>query len=179
MTTRSETFQALFRHVVYSPHGEHEGVLLERGGEPLQLVFEHGDEAAPRAFAGVRPGQTVDVEAVPAGPSPKGRGEHPVYAFARLVGVDGAPPPQPAAPPGGPAYRGKVVRLNFARHGAANGVVLDSGDFIHTRPDGMAKLKLRVGDPVEADGDAQRLADDSGWAVEATTVNGKPLKHHH
>ena len=68
------------------------------------------------------------------------------------------------------------MRVNYARHGAANGVILDTGDFIHTRPEGMAKLKLKVGDPVAADGDAQRLADDSGWAVEASMVNGKPVK---
>ena len=32
------------------------------------------------------------------------------------------------------------MRLNYAKHGAANGVVLDNGDFVHTRPDGFAAL---------------------------------------
>jgi len=66
--------------------------------------------------------------------------------------------------------------VNFARHGEANGVVLDSGDFIHTKPEGMKRLRLKIGDAVEADGDAQRLADDTGWAVDATSVNGRVVK---
>lgn len=178
MSNHSETLDGVFRHMIYSPRGEHEGVLLERRGEPLQLVFEHHDEEAPGAFAGVRPGQTVSVEAVAQGPSPKGKGEHPVHAFVRLLSVDGAPPAPPKPAAGGAAYRGKVVRFNHARHGAANGVVLDTGDFIHTRPEGLARLKIKVGDTVEADGDAQRLADDAGWAVEAATVNGKAVQPH-
>lgn len=178
MSKSPESLDGVFRHMIYSPRGEHEGVLLERHGEPLQLVFEHHDEEAPRAFALVEPGQTVRVQAVPTGPSPKGEAEHPVHAFVRLVAVDGAPPARPKPATTGAAYRGKVVRLNHARHGAANGFVLDTGDFIHTRPEGMARLKVKVGDTVEADGDAQRLADDAGWAVEATVVNGKAVAPH-
>ena len=54
-------------------------------------------------------------------------------------------------------------------------MVLDTGDFIHVKPDGMARLGLKVGDKVEADGDAQMLSTGKGWAVEATKVNGKAL----
>ena len=48
-----------------------------------------------------------------------------------------------------------MQRRNFVRHGEANGVVLDTSDFIHTKPEGMAKPKLRIGDSMQADGDAQ------------------------
>lgn len=164
-----------FRHMIYSPRGDHEGVLLDSDGEPLQLVFDRHDALGGAVFEQVAPGQLVSVDAVPQGPSPKGEGEHPVYAFGRLLSIDGQKPAKPKAAPRGAAYQGRVVRLNHARHGAANGVVLDTGDFIHTKPDGMLRLKLKVGDVVRADGDAQRLADDSGWAVEATQVNGKTL----
>jgi hypothetical protein len=119
----------------------------------------------------------LKLRVVPQGPSPKGRAEHPVYEFGELLSIDGSKPVKPKTRPG-PAYQGKVVRFNFAKHGAANGVVLDSGDFIHTKPEGMAKLRLKIGDLVEADGDAQRLVDDAGWAVEATVVNGKVVKAH-
>ena len=40
----------------------------------------------------------------------------------------------------------------------------------------VAALKLAVGDEVHAEGDAQRLVDDRGWAVEAVEVNGRPVK---
>ena len=73
------------------------------------------------------------------------------------------------------SYSGTVVRLNFARHGEVNGVVLDSGHFIHTRPDGMAKLQLAVGDRVEAQGDALPLVNGTGMVVEAITVNGQAI----
>lgn len=39
----------------------------------------------------------------------------------------------------------------------------------------MSRLKLKIGDRVEADGDAHLLATGRGWAVEATRVNGKAL----
>lgn len=176
-STPSNTVEGVFRHVVYSPKGEAEGVLIESGGAPLQIVFERHDVDAATAFEPVAEGQSVVVEAALEGPSPKGEGEHPVHAYGRLVSVDGRKPTKPKAA-SGPAYRGRVVRFNYARHGAANGVVLHTGDFIHTRPEGLARLKLKVGDEVEADGDAQRLVDGMGWAVEATVVNGKTVKPH-
>lgn len=165
-----------FLHAIYAPHGEIEGVLIDARGEPVQIVFEHHDDASAAAFEGVSAGQAVVIESAPLGPSPKGDAEHCVHSFVRLVSVDGAAPARRRAAQDGPAYRGRVVRFNHARHGVSNGVVLDSGDFIHTKPEGLAKLKLKVGDTVEADGDAQRLVDDSGWAVDATVVNGRAVK---
>jgi hypothetical protein len=35
---------------------------------------------------------------------------------------------------------------------------------------------LNIGDTVSADGDAHFLSTGGGWAVEATTVNRKPVK---
>ncbi len=167
--------QGTLMHAVYSPKGGIEGVMLEANGVALQLVFDGDEEASADAFAGIAEGQPVVVEAAPRRPSPKGKAAHAVYEFGRLVSVDGK---KPARSKRGAAYQGAVVRFNYARHGAANGVVLDSGDFIHTTPDGLAKLKLRVGDTVHADGDAHLLATGLGWAVEASTVNGKPVMAH-
>lgn len=166
-----------FQNLVYAPKGEVEGVLLHSNGQPLQVVIDKHDAAAAQAFDGIAAGQSVTVRVSPQGPSPKGEGEHPVFAYAALESIDGRKPSR-RKPSSGPAYRGTVVRLNHARHGAPNGVVLDSGDFIHTKPEGMVKLGLKVGDTVEADGDAHRLADDKGWAVDATRVNGRTLNGH-
>jgi len=177
---RESTVQGNFQHLIYSPRGDIEGALLQADDAPLQLVFEHHDAEAVAQFEALTAGQQVSVCAHlqdSQGRSPKGEPAHPVYTHVRLLKVDGLRPAKIKAAVG-PAYQGRVVRLNFARHGEANGVVLDSGDFIHTKPDGMARLRLKVGDSVQADGDAQRLADDSGWAVEARHVNGKPVKPH-
>jgi hypothetical protein len=175
--TSMRSIEATFQYLIYAPKGEVEGVLLQAAQGPLQLVLDKHDIEAAAAFDGISPGQTLTVRASEAAPSSKGDNAHPVYEFDRLEAVDGKKPATPK-PTLGAAYRGTVVRINFARHGEANGVVLDSGDFIHTKPDGMRKLRLRVGDAVEADGDAQRLADDAGWAVEATRVNGKSINAH-
>lgn len=140
----------------------------------MQLVFEpHGGPGA-EAYAGLKAGTAVSVEAHAEPASDKGRAQHAVYRFERLVSIDGRQPDKPA--PGAHApFSGIVVRLNFARHGEANGIVLDSGHFIHTQPDGMSKRKLGIGDRVEADGEAQPLATGTGQVVEATVVNGKPI----
>ncbi len=163
-----------FVHLIYSPKGGIEGVLLDTDDGRVQIVFDHHDEEAHRPFEALSPGQALVIEAAPQKPSPKGEGEHPVHAFSKLKSVDGTKPEKPKRSRDA-AYSGTVERLNYARHGAANGVVLDSGDFIHTKPDGMSRLKLEVGDRVEADGDAHLLATGRGWAVEATRVNGKAL----
>ena len=52
---------------------------------------------------------------------------------------------------------GVVTRLNYARHGEANGVVLDGGDFLHLKPDGMKRVELKVGQPIKAHG--SRISD--------------------
>jgi hypothetical protein len=169
------SLEGVFQHLIYSPRGDVEGALVECAGEPTQLAVAKGDERLAQHLQALVAGQTLVVKARPQGPSPKGASAHPVFEAGELLKVDGARPgkPKPTAAAG---YAGQVVRLNYARHGEANGVVLDSGDFIHLKPDGMARLKLKVGDAVDAEGDAQRLVDDSGWAVEATRVNGKPVK---
>jgi hypothetical protein len=171
----TETLRAEYRYPIYSPKGSIEGALLHAGHDTLQIVFEpHGGPGAD-AFAGLQPGASVAVEVRLAPLSDKGGAQHRVYRFERMVSVDGKKSAAATERKSGPPYAGTVVRLNFARHGEANGVVLDSGDFIHTQPDGMARLRLEVGDRVEADGEARPLIGGVGRVVEATVVNGKPV----
>jgi hypothetical protein len=170
-----QTLEGKFQYLIYAPKGEVEGVLLHQGGKPLQLVIDKHDSEEADAFDGVTAEQTVKVRAIAAEPSSKGEASHLVYEFSALESVDGKKPTKRKTRVG-PAYKGNVVRLNFARHGEANGVVLDNGDFIHTKPAGMRRLRLKIGDAVAADGDARRLADDTGWAVDATSVNGRAVK---
>ena len=164
--------EGLFSQIIYSPRGEVEGVLLDTDGIATQFVTDPHDSATAQALAALRPGQALVVEGTLREPSDKGEPEHTVYDFERLVSVDGK-----AARPAAAQHQvmGKVVRFNYAKHGAANGVVLDSGDFVHTRPDGLARLKLKLGDAVSAEGPLRRLATGEGRVVEAQRVNGKPV----
>ena len=163
-----------FLQVVYSAKSGVEGFLLRVSGQPVQVIVDKQDEKTAHLMGGLVAGQAIIVATQDRPPSDKGDGEHPVHAFQKLVSVDGALPPRAAAK--GAGYAGKIVRFNYAKHGAPNGYVLDGGDFIHVKPDGFTKLKLTVGDRVEADGDAHFLATGNGWAVEAAKVNGKSLK---
>ncbi|MEH3087780.1 MAG: hypothetical protein PGN26_14875 [Xylophilus ampelinus] len=163
--------EAQFRHPVYSPKGAIEGLLVEHAGATAQVVCEDPDPATAAALAALRPGQALRLAAAPAQASDKGAPAHPVYRLERLLAVDGQAPAD--ADPG--RIAGTVVRFNYAKHGAANGVVLDSGDFVHTRPAGLEGLGLKVGDRVEAEGEARPLAAGGGRVVEARSVNGRPL----
>ncbi|MGJ7537207.1 MULTISPECIES: hypothetical protein [unclassified Variovorax] len=162
-----------FQHLVYSPKGRIEGVLIDTDGVPTQFVFDRHDECAAPAFAGLQAGQALVIEGIEQDPSPKGETEHTVYRFERLASVDGKAPRQVDA---GERIDGTVVRFNYARHGQANGVVLDTGDFVHTKPDGLARLALKVGDKVRAEGRSQPLATGQGRVVEAVRVNGQALQ---
>ena len=146
-------------------------------GAPVEVVFDKDGDSGAAMFQGLKAGQLLRLKAMPAAPSPKGKGEHRLYDFRELVAVDGKVPEEPATSQEKP-YRGRVARFNYARHGVINGVVLDTGDFLHFKPEGYARLGLKIGDAVQADGEAQRLADDFGWAIEATEVNGRQIAKH-
>jgi len=161
-----------FQHVIYSPKGAIEGILIDVEKEPMQMVFKRDSHEESRAFEDLHQGQRVVIKAIPKGVSPKGDSDHPVFEFLRLVSVDGRKPSKHKKSSGS-VFSGVVTRLNYARHGAANGVVLDTGDFLHTKPDGMLRLKLKVGDAVRADGESRPLSTGGGKAIEAIRVNGK------
>jgi hypothetical protein len=164
--------EGVFQQLVYSPKGAVEGVLIDTDGIPTQFVTDPHDAPTTELLAALKPGQTLVLEGIDAGPSPKGESPHTVYRFERLAAVDGRPP-EPAPPHA--SVSGKVVRLNHARHGAPNGVLLDSGDFVHTRPDGFETLGLKVGDTLEAEGPARPLATGTGRVIEAHRANGHAL----
>ena len=163
-----------FIQLIHSPKGGVEGLLLEAEGQTVQFVLAKNDEAGASLVSSIKAGQSLSVTGDAMPPSNKGEGAHPVRALDKITAIDGKAPKQVSTAASG--YSGKIVRLNYARHGAPNGFVLDTGDFIHVKPEGFAKLGLKVGDAVSADGDAHFLSTGGGWAVEATKVNRKAVK---
>jgi len=163
-----------FEQIIYGPKGSVEGLLLSVDDAIVQLVIAKEDENNATLAASLAAGQTLVVSTLELPPSSKGPGEHRVLALRKITRIDGATPAKSASRPSG--YTGRIARFNYARHGAPNGYVLDSGDFIHVRPDGFAKLKLRIGDSVTAEGDAHFLATGGGWAVDARSVKRTRLK---
>jgi hypothetical protein len=166
-----QTLQGEFRYPIFSPKGAVEGLMLQSEGKPLQLVVEP-DRGDSLPLASLRPGQQLAFEAEPPKPSPKGKPAHRLLRLHRLLSMDGHAAAAGDAPQ---TVSGTVVRFNFARHGEPNGVVLDSGDFIHCRPQGMKALSPGIGDKLTATGPARSLAGTTGKVVEARRINGRDL----
>lgn len=165
--------QGQFEHLVYSPRGDIEGVIITTSGILTQFVFDKHDDAAAARFQHLKAGQPLEVEGRVAEPSPKGEASHHVYHFERLASVGGQPSSEEGS---GTRLHGRVARLNYARHGAPNGAVLESGDFIHTKPSGFARVPIRVGDEIDASGPVKPLRDGRGVVMEAERVNGVELR---
>lgn len=161
-----------FQHIVFSPKGGIEGVLVEVDGKVNQFVADPQDAAISLLFSSLKQGQKLVLEGTAQEAPLKGKAAHAVYQLTRLVAVDGV---EHAAPDLAEFVSGTVVRFNYAKHGEANGVVLDSGDFVHTRPDGLKPLELKVGDKVEAEGPVRALVTGTGRVLEARHVNGQAV----
>jgi len=159
-----------FLHPIFSPRGGLEGAMVHIDGEPSQLVFEPAPHLE-EAIAALREGDVFEARIGPLPAGGKGPAAHPLHA---LVELGGRPPAQREG--ACVATTGQVVRLNYARHGEANGVVLDNGDFVHLRPHGQRQAGLEVGDRVEASGAGRALRFGTGRVIEAERVNGQAVE---
>ena len=96
-----------------------------------------GDATALRAALG----KQIEVKGL-RDHSPKTKhGTHPVYELVRVIKVAGKP--FKAAADAKPV-QGVVAAIHYAKHGEPNGVMLESGEFIHTRPHGMRNETHRL-----------------------------------
>ena len=128
-------------------------------------------------FAVVRGiGQHVEATVEPEMGSAKNhKGDHPVYRLVTLNGADGKTLIHSS--PGNAdivTVQGTVKRINYARDGAPNGVILESGEFIYLKPEGMKRIELKPGEQVTAEGTAA-LMPLGQQVIEAKTVNGKAV----
>jgi hypothetical protein len=170
------SIEGRFEHLVFSPKGAIEGLLIVTDGVPTQFVTDPHDTALSDRLCQLAAGQVVVLEGSEEGPSSKREAPHSVYRLTRLASVNG----QETEPPSDHAdVRGKVVRFNYAKHGEPNGVVLDTGDFIHTKPPAMARMALKIGDEIHAEGPARPLVTGGGRVVEAHRVNGETIDSDH
>ena len=163
-------FQGLLQEFNLSPEGGIEGFLLHNpDGVTVQV-----NVTPDVGFAVVRGiGQDVEATAEPEQEATKhGKGAHPVYRLITLTAKDGKALVFANRSAGEVVtVQGVVKRINYTRHGEANGVVLESGEFIHLKPEGMKQAGLKVADQVTASGPAS-LMPLGQQVIEATTVNG-------
>ncbi len=164
----TQTLSGVVRQHNFSPKGGIEGLVLDTAAGPVQVNFPHGPEAAVGPTP--PPGTTFRVIVAADHHAAKHEpGDHPVFEFV----ADADAGPETA---GSPKAEGVVARLNYARHGEPNGVVLDTGDFVHLKPHGMRLVSLAVGTRVVAEGQA-RPTVTGHRVIEASVVNGVEIAH--
>jgi hypothetical protein len=159
-----ESLSGHLQRLLFSPKGEIEGLLLDVDSKIIQVSMEPRSTDANVLNDSV--GKPIEV-AASADHSPKTKGgAHPVYQLDRIRKLGGkafnAERSQPIS--------GVVASIHYAKHGEPNGVILESGEFIHTRPHGMKELKLKVGSKVIANGNIRTTVLGT-TLVEAHEVN--------
>lgn len=169
---KTERFQGILEEFNFGAQGGIEGFLLHSDGQTVQI-----NVTPDVGFAVVRGiGQQVEATVEPEMSSAKHpKGGHPVYRLVTLNAADGKTLIHSSH---GNAdivtVQGTVKRINFARHGAPNGVILESGEFIHMKPEGMKRIELKQGDQVTVEGTAA-LMPLGQRVIEAKTVNGNAV----
>lgn len=157
---------------VFSPKGAVEGLYIAQPDEaPVQVVVPLmcSDAIARSLRAGDRVTVRVGLE------DERDNDElHHVFRLHAMLNESGKPLSVGGDMDGRSKVVGKVKYLNFAKHGEPNGVVLESGDFVHLKPEGMERLQLAIGDEVRAEGKT-RSHVLGGVVLEAESVNGKKL----
>lgn len=144
MKSKSEDTMCLEGKVVAfntSPRGARESVLLRVKKQLVQVTYPK--ERAP-SLSEIEIGSELRVD-VRAGDA---HGDHPVYDAVEEEAE----------------AEGKVVRLNYARHGELNGFHLDDGTFVHLKPEGARKRNVRVGQRVTIRG--RRIVGPDAVVVE-------------
>ena len=169
---KTEKYQGMLKEFNFSPEGGIEGFLLHSDGQTVQV-----NVTPDVGFAVVRGiGQHVEATVEPVMRSGKhSKAGHPVYQLVTLAGPDGKTLIHASA---GTAdivtVQGKVKRINYARTGEANGVILKSGEFIHMKPEGMKRTELKQGEEVTVEGTASMMPLGQ-QVIEAKTVNGNAV----
>jgi hypothetical protein len=166
---KSESLSGRLQQLLFSPKGGIEGLLLLVDSKAIQISMEPGSADANALNAAV--GKPIEVKAS-ADHSPKTKdGAHPVYRLDGITKLAGKSFKANGTRP----ISGIVANIHYAKHGEPNGVILESGEFIHTRPPGMKKLKLRVGSRVVVHGEA-RMTVLGTALIEAHEVNRVTLE---
>jgi len=164
--TKMQILTGSLQQLLYSPKGGLEGFLIAIRDKTIQVSMNPASAdvgALSRAL-----GRRIEVTAEP-DHSPKTKeAVHPVYKLHAITKVGGKA--WKSNGKGHDKVSGSVASIHYAKHGEPNGVILESGEFIHTRPHGMEKLKLRVGSKVVAHGE-RRVTVLGTTLIEAREVN--------
>jgi hypothetical protein len=172
MTSRSkaETLTGRLQQLLFSPKGGIEGLLINLDSILVQISMEPRTADASTLSKAI--GKPIVVKASADHSHKTKHGAHPVYELVSIIKLAGK---SFKATKDAQPVRGVVATVHYAKHGEPNGVILESGEFIHTRPHGMKKLKLDVGSKVTAHGES-RVTVLGTALIEAEVVNRVTLE---
>jgi hypothetical protein len=165
---KSEILRGRLQRLLFSPKGAIEGLLLTIASKTVQVSLDPGNADAAALADSV--GQSIEITATADRSAKTRKGAHPVFELDGITTLAGKAFAAGDAAP----VSGVVADIHYARHGEPNGVILQSGEFIHTRPPGMKKLKLQVGSTVVAHGPVRTTVLGTAL-VEAREVNRMTL----
>jgi len=168
MAKPSEVISGTCQQLLFSPKGGIEGALVKVKGKTVQISVTPDLGAALARVTG--PARRLRVLAVADHSQKTADGAHPVYKLESLADAAGQAIEWPEFDSADTTIKGVVAALHFARHGEPNGVVLETGEFIHLRPHGMALVGLGIGSKIIAVG-KQRMTILGTRMLEAQQVN--------
>jgi len=152
-----------------SPKGFYEGLLLAIGNTVVQVNFPK--ESHQALLDTLKPQAKATLEVEPE--QLRGKPEHEVFSLVRVLGDNASNIRLSAGPQ---RFSAHVERLNYARHGEVNGAVLESGDFVHLKPEGAAALGIKLGMKLEGLGETRPMVNGRS-VIEAKEVNGIAIEH--
>jgi len=151
-----------------SPKGYYESVLIDANTETVQVNFS--PEESARVAGSLKEGTKAEVIVEPEGG--KKPSEHAVY---KLLSIEtSAKKSRHDQHPQIVKVKGKIVRLNYAKHGEVNGAILNDGCFVHLKPDGARAARLKIGQLIEMEGE-EKLAP-THRVVDIYEINKKVIR---
>lgn len=172
--TKNKTTSGTIISFNISPKGPYEGFLLQTQGQISQINFDK--HLSPTITASVSTGQVVTAKVSEEAAHPAA--VHPVFHLIDLATDQGKIKLSPTPPDPDEPYQfsGIIQALNYALHGEVNGAILDSGDFLHVKPEGAKALALVKGLKVKGSGKIKPMAGGR-FVIEADHVNGTSIQH--
>ncbi len=165
MSHQPELLSGTCERLLFSPKGSIEGLLLKSKTQTVQISMppQIGDAMVKKAA----PGKRLRLLATPDHSPKKESAVHAVYEFEALADADGN---ALETTDGTTTLKGVVASIHYAKHGEPNGVILETGEFVHLRPHGMQAIGLEIGSKVNATG-TTRMTVLGTTLLEASRVN--------
>jgi hypothetical protein len=164
--TQVQTISGTVDSYNLDPRGMPSGIVLKDGDRVAQLNLPPPLGVAISTAAPI--GQKITATGFPISV----QGARAIYRLDGLTTADGKQfnLPRPGEQPEVSHVEGIVKQLNYAPRGEVDGVILDTGDFVHVGPREAAQLNLAVGLKITAEGYTRPMLAGHN-AIEATKVN--------